>query len=38
MSAGFQIMKHSLQGDNKKIIPAPIGVTESKIIFAGIKN
>jgi hypothetical protein len=38
MSAGFQIMKPSFQGDNTPFSPAPIGVTDTKIIFAGIKN
>ena len=38
MSAGFQIMKHSFQGDTTQYSPAPVGVTDTKIIFAGIKN
>ena len=38
MSAGFQIMKHSFQGDATPQAPTPLGITDKKIIFAGIQN
>ena len=31
-------MKHSFQGEATPFNPAPVGVTDTKIIFAGIKN
>lgn len=38
MSAGFQIIKQSFQGDTTPYSPTSVGVTDTKIIFAGINN